>query len=100
MVLVGLQLPVVAELHVDCPAAYDWGRGGEHGDHTSGGSFVGHLQEGLVLALEDQDVGNASEWDSQVHDVHLARFVRDVPDVDHPRWFGCTEEKTHTNNGQ
>lgn len=83
MVLVGLELSVVAELHVHGPAADDRGRGGEHGDHAGRGALVGHLQEGLVLALKHQHVGDPSERYPEMHHVNLAGLVRDVPDVDH-----------------
>lgn len=44
----------------------------------------------LVFALEDEDVGDASEWNTQMDNFSLRHVVGDVADVDDSRWFGRT----------
>ena len=43
------------------------------------------LKADLVLALQDEDVGNPAERDSEVNDLGLGDLGRNVPDVNDPR---------------
>ena len=39
----------------------------------------------MVLSLENENIGDAAERDSEVDDLGLGDVGRDVPDVDHLR---------------
>lgn len=41
----------------------------------------------LVLSFEYENIGHASERDTQVDDLGLGHLVRDVADVNHLRWL-------------
>lgn len=89
MALVRLQLAVVGELHVDHAAAHLGRIDCVAGHHRGGGDLVGHLDEGLVLALEHQHVGHTPERNTQGNHVRLAGLVWNVAQVDDFGGLGC-----------
>ena len=84
MRLIRLEFLVCGVLDVDGPFSQLRHAVGEVVDHAGGAGLVFHLQEGLVLALENKHVGDAAERDSQVYDLGLRHVGGDVPDVDDP----------------
>ena len=50
-------------------------------DHGHGGALLLHLKERLVLAFQNEDVGDTSEGDSEMDDLGLCNFIRDVSDM-------------------
>lgn len=85
MRLVRLQFLVVGVLDVDGPAPQLRYARGEVVDHRRGRGLVTHLEEGLVLSLEHEDVRHAAERDAQVDDLGLRDVIRNVADVDDAR---------------
>lgn len=73
-------------MHVDGPSADLWRVRTETGHHGGCRVLVGHLEEGLVLALEHEHVGHATELHAQLDDFRLTGLVRYVPDVDDARF--------------
>ena len=95
MRLVRLQFLVIGILDVDRPAPQLRHAVRKVIDHRCGGGLVAHLQEGLVLALEHEHVGDASEGDSQMDDLRLGDVVRNVADVDDPRGLAHVRLELH-----
>lgn len=81
MVLVGFEFAVVGELHVDGPAPHLGRICTETGHHGRCRVLVGHFEERLVLALEHQHVGHATELHAQLDHFRFAGLVRYVPNV-------------------
>lgn len=81
MILVRFQFTVVRELHVDGPAPHLGRICTETGDHGRSRILIGHFEERLVLALQHQHVGHATELHAQLDHFRFARLVRYVPNV-------------------
>jgi hypothetical protein len=81
--LVSLQRGVVGELHVDGAFSQLGHAVGEVVDHRDGTRFLLHLEERLVLPLQDEHVGDPAKRDAEVDDLRLGHIVGDVPYVDH-----------------
>lgn len=86
MILVRFQFTVVRELHVDGPAPHLGRICTETGDHGRSRILIGHFEERLVLALQHQHVGHATELHAQLDHFRFARLVRYVPNVN-DAWF-------------
>ena len=80
---VGLQLLVVGELdeHGNVPHLRRDGRVVVH--HGNGGLLGAQLQEGLVLPLQHQDVGDLAEGQAQGDDLGLRHLAGELADVEH-----------------
>lgn len=93
--MIRLELLVVGELDVDSAPSQLSQTVGEVSNHRAGRALVAHLQEGLVLPLEHQHVGNAPEGDPQVDDLRLGHVIRNVADVDDARWLAHVRLQLH-----
>lgn len=86
---------MIRELHVDRPSPELSHATAEVADHGRGRDLVAHFQEGLVFSLEHQDVGDASEGDTQMDDFRFRDVVRNVTDVNDPRGFSHVSVQFH-----
>ena len=82
---VGVELLVVGVLDEDLLAAELGGRVVEVVDHGGRVREALELEEGLVLAAQEEHVGEAAEAEAQVDDLALGELLRDVAQVDDAR---------------
>lgn len=87
MTLVRLQRLVIGKLYINGATSHLRWICVEACNDGGSGYLVGHLQEGLILALEYQYVGDTAEGDAQLDDLRFARLVGDVADVNDARRF-------------
>lgn len=81
MSLIGLECGVRGELNINRSITELSNTVGEVVNHGHGGAFLLHLKERLVLPFQDEDVGDTSEGDSEMDDLGLCNFIRDVSDM-------------------